>query len=251
MLSKKLHTLHNGQKVAYYSSVNLKGPTYIFLAPGAFDSSFFLKYIDKYLQDKSWLMPDYPGRGSSDTQNTNTIVAIAYTLNNLLDELELNEVIIIAYSFGTQVGIELVKINQNRYTSIHLVAVGEFFKPLKRFIYKTIFSVPLLLKPLIPWYRKILIKNKIFAESFPISNLDIICKQWLGTLSYNYKFAKPVIVKTYFYIFKDDEIINKTSFDVLKKYFVNNEWITLKGTHPMDIQDYSDFEKEFLINILE
>jgi len=247
-MNKYKVALNNGRTLAFLSSQNYRKRTYLFLSPGASDSTFFVPYL-KYLKSNSYLIPDYPGRGDSDPQVDNSVSGIAKAINSLVEALAIRDVTIIAFSYGTQISLELAKLNPAKYKQLHLVAGGQFYKPYQRYLYNYLFSVPFFLGLSASFVRALLIKLHVIDDAFPTKNLVEICAQWRGTLAFAYP-KEYMEVPIYLYKFASDSIVYPSSVESLAKVSNIKQIHLLQGNHPMKLLDYSEFEKKHLQKIL-
>jgi pimeloyl-ACP methyl ester carboxylesterase len=245
----KAITLKNGNVISYRASDTLDSP-FVFLAPGPSDSSYFSRYINDYLENVNYLIPDYPGRGKSSCQKDNSVQGVARSLDSLFDALNVNNITLIGFSYGTQVSVELLKINPSRYKEVHLAAVGQFYKLGKRFLFKLPFYLPMVFPKLQNIFRSLLIRFNIFGEDFPQKNLGAICDQWLNTLNYKYDLPQKYSVPITLYIYLNDQIVDSDSLIALRDSFINLKEVKLKGSHPGTLEEYSEFERSYLEGIL-
>lgn len=245
---QRTHVVVNSQKVSCLINNLHHSPTYLFLTPGTTNCEFF-NDINKIIGDKSIIIPDYPARGQSDTQSNYSTQGIAETLSEVIEKLNISNIILIAYSYGTNIGFEMIKLAPNRFKSIHLVAPGEYFNDTLRLVLKFIFWIPIFIKPLLPKYRQYLINNRILPVNYQSQNLDHICKQVVEIMNFRFQSNNTIGIPCNIYNFADDRLVVQSSIGKLHNIFSNLSTVKLIGKHPTSRKDYTQFETVYLPHI--
>ena len=226
--------------------------TYLLLAPGSSSGNFFDAFFKFFPQNELVIAPDYPGRGMSPTQADNSINAVALAIDKALREINASNVTIVALSYGTQIAIELAKLNPKIYKQILLIAPGPFFSNISRKLLTILFVIPNYVTVLLPYYRKLVIFLGLFnKDEFPDKNLREMNEQWLSNINYelSYKKILSIPIKVYKYI--DDVYSKKDSENTLHGLFSNLVEVEINDKHPVTKEDYLKvFESQsFLKNL--
>jgi pimeloyl-ACP methyl ester carboxylesterase len=166
MIKLKLRKIRiNGRQFGYWSNETKNSRrTCLLLSPGAYSGKFFRNY-EKYFSDRDlFICPDFPARGFSELQEDNSISGITKTIDKFICELGLTNTYLVGFSYGTQIATELLKINEERFRSVILVASGEFFNKLSRVILKVIF-IPFLFSDTLRYKIKKYVLKYIFVPN--------------------------------------------------------------------------------------
>lgn len=242
MNSLKLYTIEiEGKTVGYWSN-NIREPRKVFLllSPGAYSGKFFTNFEKYFSKNDLLICPDYPARGFSEPQKDNSVEAIAKSVDKFLTTLSLNKNInLVAFSYGTQVATELIKINGRRFEKVILIASGEFFGILARICLRIMFGLLLVSKK-----SQHVIKKYVLRYLYvPSKNLNDINLQWLSTLNYKIPKTEKVDLPAILVDFAKDKFVTKRSKSKIRELFVNYKTLTVDGLHPSDISDYDKFFK--------
>ena len=249
MINLKLHKTNVNNKRFGYWSNDIKNPrrTSLLLSPGAYSGKFF-KNFEKYLSDTDlFICPDFPARGFSEPQGDNSVNGMANTIDKFISILNLNNIYLIGFSYGTQIATELLKINEKRFKKAILIASGEFFNTITRVILKIIFMPFLFSGTLRNKIRKYVLKY-IYV---PNKNLKEINLQWISTLSYKIPKNKIIYTPTIFVDFEKDQYVTKTSKNNIKEVFINSRTIIVDKIHPSNITNFDRLFKIYWKKIYE
>ncbi len=93
---------------------------------------FKAQYLEYNLNDYSWIVPDLLGHGKSDKPKQEHLYSMknqAIMLHDLLIEVKMNHVVIIAHSMGGPIAISLIEeiLNTQNQKSINIEVLGLFY----------------------------------------------------------------------------------------------------------------------------
>lgn len=247
---QKFATLVDGVETCYWSNMpDQFKRSFLFLSSGFNTGEQFVN-IDRYFNhDDLILAIDYPGRGGSMAIKSNKPIAIAKHVAKLLSDLNLNTINVVAYSYGTQIALELLNFENILIQKLLLVAPGQYFNKATRIILRTYFEMIAKSNALMELTRKILLKTKVFS-GFPTSNLNHLNDQWIETI----KFEIPDIssdTSTMIVYFTDDKIVDRRYGSKVEKIFYNPNIQNFSGKHPISKSDFEKMEKDILPSFLK
>lgn len=212
----------------------------VLLSPGAYSGDFFNHYTEHLPKDCFCIIPDYPSRGSSSDIDNNDVNSISIFVSDLLRELKINQINIVALSYGTQVAIQMLLNPSLKINNMILVAPGEYYLGIGRIILKLVFA-PFLYFPQIHTIIKKVVLKLGFMDFLPDTKLNFILKQWIGTLNYVYPSNFTSEVETIIVNYSEDRYVPKSSIVKLNKIFTNRKTVILKGKHPTTIDSFKTF----------
>lgn len=242
---QKFDKIVDGVATCYWSNMpDHYTRSYLFLSSGFNTGEQFVN-IDRYFDDDDLIIAiDYPGRGGSTAIKSNKPSNIAKHVSQLLADLGLNNIDVVAYSYGTQIALELLQSKNIQIQNLLLVAPGQYFNKAARFFLRTYFEMIAKSNKMMALTRKMILKANIFT-GFPTSNLNHVNDQWIETL----KFKIPYIssdTPTMIIHFADDSIVDRKSRSKVEKIFINSNIKLLSGRHPIMQSDFEKIENEIL-----
>ncbi len=244
-LKHKLLTINKINYGYWTNDISNYKSIYILLSPGAYSGDFFNYYVDYLPKGNLYIIPDYPSRGLSADIKDNGVDSVANFVCDLIKELKIEKVNIIALSYGTQVVIQMIVRSCFKINKIILVAPGEYYLGIFRKLLKFIFA-PLLVIPSIHKFIRNIILKLGFMDYLPDTKLDFILKQWMGTLSYSYPKDFISDVETIVVNYSEDSYVSKSSLVKLNNIFTNSKTTLLKGKHPTKISSFGSFFTDVL-----
>ena len=252
----------NSIQTSYWDNGGDTKDTLIFL-PGGNASGMHTKHLDEELNSNiRFVVPDYPGRGKSDSlHETSNFQNLAKHLFSLFEYLKLKDLTLIGHSFGWAIADEVVR--QNKSLKIkHLVYIdpGEFIWQPLRLPLKILFYLPIHSQKLreLFWYVICKVFHIFEYHSIAKDKLKDLGEQWMATLNYKIPNHQSSI-STLLVRSMHDAIIDKHNVEKVKRIYPNNWEIFLPIPHIMDYEDrdgkvrkilFPAISKEMGVNIL-
>ncbi len=242
---QKFDKLVDGVATCYWSNIpDHYARAYLFLSSGFNTGEQFVN-IDRYFNDDDLIIAiDYPGRGGSTAIKSNKPSNIAKHVAQLSADLGLNNIDVVAYSYGTQIALELLQYKNIQIQNLLLVAPGQYFNKAARFVLRSYFEMIAKSNKMMELTRKIILNMTTFS-GFPTANISHINDQWIETL----KFKIPNIssdTPTMIVHFADDRIVDRKSRSKVEKIFEKPNIQILSGGHPVMKSYFETIEKEIL-----
>ncbi|HEX8923304.1 MAG TPA: alpha/beta fold hydrolase [Patescibacteria group bacterium] len=223
----------------------------LFLAPGASIGSAISGYRALTKGKYKIIAPDYLGRGkSSNLKNGNYIKESAKVISDLVERLKLNEVTIVAVSYGTMVANEMAKQGlPEPIKKIILIAPGEYFSPEQRALLKGLFIPANTFGKIQTLYERLIFGKYGFMDKPEDVDRETLNKQWMETLDYEIKTRKGTQIPCLLICFSKDKIVDKESIEKLKRIYRNNEILWFDEEHPLRNEDMKKLNRTVMKKI--
>lgn len=231
----------NEIKLAYWENEGNANETMVFL-PGGNSSGMHLKHMDEELNPNiRFIVPDYPGRGGSESLPINSnIESIAKYLLGLFENLKLKDFTLIGHSFGWAIADQIVKENKNLKIK-HLVFIdpGEFIWHPLRLPLKILFYLPMHSQKLrvFFWFVICKILHIYDFESIACDKLFDLGQQWQSVLNFKIKPHHKSQISTLLVRSLGDRVSDNSHLEILKMIYPNSWEIYLPIPHIMDYDD--------------
>lgn len=220
--------------ISYWENEGKSDKTIVFL-PGGNSSGIHLKHLDEELNPNiRFIVPDYPGRGGSDSLPVNSSIEnIAKYLLSLFEHLKINDFTLVGHSFGWAIADQIIRQNQNLKIK-HLVFIdpGEFIWHPFRLPLKILFFLPMHSQTLREFFWFVICKVlHIFKyESISKDKLLDLGQQWMSVLDFQICDSIlniPVIITRSLH----DGVIDRESMKKIKAVYPNFKEIFLDIPH--------------------
>lgn len=239
----------NGINISYWDNEGKSKETIIFF-PGGNTSGEHLKHLDEELsRNIHFIVPDYPGRGKSDSLSVvSSFQNIAEYFIGLFENLKLNDLTLIGHSFGWAIADQIVK--QNKKLKIdHLVFIdpGEFIWLPLRTPLKILFFLPMHSQKIREffWYIICKILHIFDYNSIEKNKLRDLGEQWMAVLNFKISNHRSNI-STLLVRSMNDVVMDAHNTEKIKKMYPNNWEIFLPIPHIMDYEDREGKAKKLL-----
>lgn len=238
-----------GVNVSYWDNEGDSKETIIFL-PGGNTSGIHLKHLDEELsQNIRFIVPDYPGRGKSDSLPVNSnFKNIAKYFIDLFEDLKLKDLTLIGHSFGWAVADQIVMQNKNINIK-HLIFIdpGEFIWKSLHLPLKILFYLPTHSQQVREffWYVICNILHIFKYDSISKKGLKDLGEQWMAVLNFKMPNHQSNI-STLLVRSMHDVVMDAHNIEKVKKMYPNNWEIFLPIPHSMDYEDHEGKAKKLL-----
>lgn len=150
-------TIVDGQVSLYWDNEYYGESTIVYFPSGANTGECIKKLIPENFQNRV-ISLDFPGRGGSESlRDKSSIKNIAKLVHTFLLQQNFSNLILVGTSFGTAVIHELIESGVDiGIQKILLIAPGEFFSPIEKFLINVLFFPPKKSKKIRTIYKQII-----------------------------------------------------------------------------------------------